>query len=232
MDAAAIAPAAAAPRRRPRDWVVDSLLFLIALVLALLVVGGRLESPTPPDPGWLFTLDVIAGAVGCAGLWLRRRWPVGLALMLIALSTFSESVGGAMVVGLLTVAIHRSPRTTAAVFALSLAAALIYAVLRPDPGFPPLVVFLIGVVIQGAAVGWGLFIHFRRRLVESLRDRAARAETEAHSGPSRPSSAPATRSPGRCTTSSATGCRCSACTPAPSSSDPTLPPRRSPARPR
>jgi signal transduction histidine kinase len=180
MDAAATAPAAAAPRRRPRDWVVDSLLFLIALVLALLVVGGRLESPTPPDPGWLFTLDVIAGAVGCAGLWLRRRWPVGLALMLIALSTFSESVGGAMVVGLLTVAIHRPPRTTAAVFALSLAAALIYAVLRPDPGFPPLVVFLIGVVIQGAAVGWGLFIHFRRRLVESLRDRAARAETEAH----------------------------------------------------
>jgi signal transduction histidine kinase len=44
---------------------------------------------------------------------------------------------------------------------------------------PPLLLFLFGVVIQGAAVGWGLFIHYRRRLVESLRDRAARAETEA-----------------------------------------------------
>ncbi|HSK36001.1 MAG TPA: histidine kinase, partial [Actinomycetota bacterium] len=31
----------------------------------------------------------------------------------------------------------------------------------------------------GAVVGWGLFIHFRRQLVESLRDRAVRAETEA-----------------------------------------------------
>jgi signal transduction histidine kinase len=35
------------------------------------------------------------------------------------------------------------------------------------------------VAIQGAAVGWGLFLHYRRQLVESLRDRAARAETEA-----------------------------------------------------
>jgi hypothetical protein len=68
-------------------------------------------------PGWLFTLDVVAGAVGCAAVWLRRRWPVGLALFLIALATFSEAVAGAMVVGLFTVAIHRPPRTTAAVFA-------------------------------------------------------------------------------------------------------------------
>ena len=58
-------------------------------------------------------------------------------------------------------------------------AALVYVVVRPEPGVPPLLLFLFGVVIQGAAVGWGLFIHYRRRLVESLRDRAARAETEA-----------------------------------------------------
>ena len=54
-------------RRRPRDWVVDTLLFLAAVSFALLVIGGRLESATPP-PGWLFTADVAAGAVGCAGL--------------------------------------------------------------------------------------------------------------------------------------------------------------------
>jgi hypothetical protein len=35
------------------------------------------------------------------------------------------------------------------------------------------------VIVQGAALGWGLFIHFRRQLILSLRDRAARAETEA-----------------------------------------------------
>ena len=38
---------------------------------------------------------------------------------------------------------------------------------------------MIGLAVQSAAVGWGLFIHFRRQLVLSLRDRATRAETEA-----------------------------------------------------
>jgi signal transduction histidine kinase len=176
MNASATAPAA---RRGLRDWIVDSLLFLVAVVFGLLVVGGWLESSSLPEPGWLFTLDVAAGLVGCAGLWLRRRWPVGLALVLIALSTFSETVAGAMVVGLFTVAIHRPPRTTGLVFACSLVAPLVYVVLRPEPGTPPVLLFLLGVVIQGAAVGWGLFIHSRRQLVLSLRDRAVRAETEA-----------------------------------------------------
>jgi signal transduction histidine kinase len=178
MDASAKAPSPA-PRRRPRDWVVDTLLFLVAVMVGLSTVAARLEASTEVAPGWLFTLDLIAGAVGCAGLWLRRRWPVGLALVLVALSTFSEVVAGAMVVGLLTVAIHRPPRTTAAVYGLSVLAALVYVVVRPEPGVPRLALFLFGVVVQGAAVGWGLFIHFRRQLVLSLRDRAARAETEA-----------------------------------------------------
>jgi signal transduction histidine kinase len=176
--AATLAARGAGVRRRPRDWVVDTLLFLAAVVFALLVIGGRLESSTPP-PAWLFTADVLAGAVGCAGLWLRRRWPVGLALVLVAFSTFSETVSGAMIIGLLTVAIHRPPRTTAAVFALSVVAALVYVVVRPEPGIPALLLFMIGLAVQSAAVGWGLFIHFRRQLVLSLRDRANRAETEA-----------------------------------------------------
>jgi signal transduction histidine kinase len=166
------------PRRRPRDWVVDTWLFLAATIFGLLVIGGRLESSTMPA-AWLFTADVIAGGLGCAGLWLRRRWPVGLALVLLAFSTFSEVVAGAVVVATLTVAIHRPPRTTMAVFGLSLLAGLVYVVIRPEPGIPAWLLFSIGVVVQSAAVGWGLFIHFRRQLVLSLRERAVRAETEA-----------------------------------------------------
>jgi signal transduction histidine kinase len=175
---ATAARAARGPRRRPRDWVADTWLFLAAVIFGLLVIGGRLESSATP-PGWLFTADVIAGGLGCAGLWLRRRWPVGLALVLVAFSTFSEVVSGAVVVATLTVAIHRPPRTTAAVFGLSLLAGLVYVVVRPEPGIPPWLLFMIGLAVQSAAVGWGLFIHFRRQLVLSLRDRAARAETEA-----------------------------------------------------
>ena len=176
MSAAATAPL---PRRRLRDWVVDSGLFLLAVAFGVTTAGARLESGALPEPAWLFDLDQVAGALGCAGLWLRRRWPVELAVVLIALSAFSELVAGAMVVALLTVAIHRPPRTTAVVFGLSLLAAVGYVVVRPEPGTPAFLLFLLGLTVQGAAVGWGLFIRHRRQLVLSLRDRAARAETEA-----------------------------------------------------
>ncbi|HWD47269.1 MAG TPA: histidine kinase [Actinomycetota bacterium] len=174
------ATATSSPTRRSlRDWIVDTSLFLVAALFGLGVIGGYLESSAPPMPAWLLTVDVTAGALGCAGLWLRRRWPVGLALVLVALSTFSEVVGGAMIVALFSVAIHRPPRITMRLFALSVLAALVYVVVRPEPGEPWLLLFLFGVAIQGAAVGWGLFIRARRQLIESLRDRAARAETEA-----------------------------------------------------
>jgi signal transduction histidine kinase len=158
---------------------VDTLLFLTAVLYGLLVVGGWLEASPRPEMDWLVTADLVAGALGCLGLWLRRRWPVGLALVLIAFSTFSDVVAGAMVLALLTVAMYRPPRTTAAVFGLSVLAALVYVFVRPEPGTPPALLFAFGVAVQGAAVGWGLFIHSRRQLIVSLRDRAERAETEA-----------------------------------------------------
>ena len=119
----------------------------------------------------------------------------------MALSTFSEVVSGAMVVALFTVAVHRPPRTTAAVFGLSVLAGLFDVVARPEPGTALILLFVFGVVVQGAAVGWGLFIHSRRQLVVSLRDRAVRAEAEAQQR-ARDEIARG------CTTSSATGCRC------------------------
>ncbi|MDP9864750.1 MULTISPECIES: sensor histidine kinase [Streptosporangium] len=173
--------ATASTRRRGlRDWVVDTGLFLLAALYGVLMSATRLEALPLPGPSWLFGLDQLTGVLGCVALWLRRGRPVELALVLVALSTFSELVAGAMLVALFTVAVHRSPRTTAAIFALSMLTALGYVVLRPEPGTPGVLVLLLGVTIQGAAVGWGLFIHHRRRLVLSLRDRAARAETEAH----------------------------------------------------
>ena len=168
-----------ATRRSLRDWAVDGSLFLLAALFLVLTAAARVEAPRQPEPAWVFSLDLVAGSLGCAGLWLRRRWPVGLALALVALSTFSDLVAGAMVVALFSVAVHRPPRTSAAVYGLSVLAALVYVMVRPEPGVPRALLFALGVVIQGAAVGWGLFIHSRRQLVLSLRDRAARAETEA-----------------------------------------------------
>ncbi|WP_371785870.1 sensor histidine kinase [Streptosporangium subroseum] len=169
----------ATPRYGLRDRLVDTGLFLFAAAFGVLTAAERLGASSLAGPQWLFNLDQVIGVLGCAALWLRRRRPVELALVLVALSAFSEMVAGAMLVALFTVAVHRPPRTTVAVFVLSLLAGVAFVVLRPDPDESPLLLFLLGVAIQSAVVGWGLFIHHRRRLVLSLRDRAVRAETEA-----------------------------------------------------
>lgn len=168
-----------ATRRSPRDWVVDIVLFLLAAAFGLVMAGARVSASALPDPPWLFDIDQIIGALGCVALWLRRRWPVELALALGALSAFSELIAGAMLVALFTVAVHRPLRTTMVLFVLSLVAGVVFLLLRPEPDVPLYLVMLFGLAVQGAVVGWGLFIRHRRELVLSLRERAVRAEAEA-----------------------------------------------------
>jgi signal transduction histidine kinase len=170
-----------APRRRgPRDWVVDSALFAASALFGLVIACDRLAWGPLPVPGWLFALDVATCVVGSIGLWWRRRWPVGFAALLVVFGTFSELSALALMIALFTVAIHRPPRTTMIVFAACVPPSALAVAVRPEPDIPWEVLFGFGVALQGAAIGWGLFIHHRRKLLVSLRDRAARAETEAH----------------------------------------------------
>ncbi|WP_232376676.1 sensor histidine kinase [Amycolatopsis aidingensis] len=169
-----------ASRRGVREWLVDTGLFLAAVAFGLLTSALRIGLGPPVHPAWLFDVDQLLGALGCAALWLRRRWPVGLAVVLVALSGFAEMVGGAMLAALFTVAVHRSQRTTMILFGLAITAAVLFVLIRPDPDVPGFVLVLFSLAMQGAVVGWGRVIHHRRQLVLSLRDRAARAETEAH----------------------------------------------------
>ncbi|TQS29223.1 sensor histidine kinase [Microbispora sp. KK1-11] len=165
-------------RRSRRDWLVDSAMFVLAAAFAFLMSVDRLGT-APLPPAWLFPLDQVAGALGCAALWVRRRWPVGLAVTLVALSAVFEMVAGPMLAALFSVAVHRRPRTSGTVFGLSVLASVLFTWLRPEPATPPLVMLSLGLALQGAAAGWGLFVHHRRRLVLAQRDRAARVETEA-----------------------------------------------------
>ncbi|MGH8791503.1 MAG: sensor histidine kinase [Stackebrandtia sp.] len=166
-------------RRGLRDWAVDVGMFLLAISAGFVMAAMRVDADAMPEPAWLFDVDQIVGVAACAALWLRRRWPVGLAVVLVALSSVFELVAGAMLAALFTVAVHRSPRTTTALFGFSLLTAVCYVMLRPEPDGGRLVVLILGGSAQAAAVGWGLFVQHRRRLVESLRERAVRAEAEA-----------------------------------------------------
>lgn len=166
--------------RSTRDWIVDTILFLFAALLGVVTAAFRLNAAVQLDPGWLLVVDQVVGAASCVALWWRRRWPVELAVVLVVASVSFEVISGAMLVALFSVTVHRPPRTSLLVFGLSLLAAVGYVALRPDPEIPRYIVLALAVAVQGAATGWGLFVHHRRQLVLSLRDRAERAEAEAH----------------------------------------------------
>jgi signal transduction histidine kinase len=163
--------------RTTRDWIVDVVLVLLSLAVGLLIVADTEIHPVPP-PHALVVVDVVTGAIGCLALWVRRRWPVGVALLLGLIGTYSDMVSAALLVALFTVAVHRPLRPLLLVGAVDLATFVGYVFIRrghhgPQPGL-----VVAGLVLMTAAVAWGLFVRARRQLVRSLRDRAVRAETE------------------------------------------------------
>lgn len=164
-----------------RDWCVDIVLFVLAALFGLLLVSARIEAHTVPDRPVLFALDQVIGVLGCCALWVRRRWPVALATVLLAVSAVSELVGGAAMIALFTVAVHRPPRVVAPLFVLGLVSSTAFVWVRPetDDGVPLVVLASFGLAVQVAVVGWGMLIRHRRELVLSLRERAVRAEAEA-----------------------------------------------------
>jgi signal transduction histidine kinase len=171
-------------RRSRRDWLADAGLFLVAVVYGLVWSAILRDDPTVTHQA-LVTQQVVA-AVGCAALWLRRRWPVALALALVPLASFTDLVDGAQLVALFTVALHRPLKVALAVAAarivsegLAIAVHTASTGLRDAPDVVVAWVLAYTVSLTLAVVGWGLFIRHRRQLVQSLRDRAARAETEA-----------------------------------------------------
>jgi signal transduction histidine kinase len=167
------------PGRTTRDWVVDVLCFLLAVFIGLVVYGtthDRADSPAFPD--WFIALDLLSGAVACIALWWRRRWPLGLALALTVVGTYSSAAGGASIIALFTLAVHRPFRVVAPVVGLAIAVQPAYLAIFPSTDSPYGVALALAVLIIGLVVIWGMFVRSRRQLVLSLRDRAERAETE------------------------------------------------------
>lgn len=165
--------------RTGRDWAVDTVVFGLAVCIGLFSLAERLASYPASLPPGLLALDLAVGGLACLALWVRRRRPVVLAVALVVVSSFSDMVSGAMLVMLFTVAVHERPRVTGTVFAVSLVGIGGYVLLRPDAELSPVSVAVFAVVVEAAVVGWGLFVHHRRQLLASLRERAERAESEA-----------------------------------------------------
>jgi signal transduction histidine kinase len=162
------------PHRSARDWVVDVIIFVMAAALGAASLHNHLHGVSPP----LGAVDVVLGVIACCALWVRRRHPLVVGLFTVGVSAFSGGSGGAAVFGLFTVAVHCSPRWTARVAGLSVAASAIYAALHGTRNHYGWGSVEIGLVFTAVAVGYGLYVRVRRELVLSLRERAQRLEEE------------------------------------------------------
>ncbi|MFJ6013965.1 sensor histidine kinase [Streptomyces sp. NPDC092952] len=164
-------------RRTVRDWIVDTTAFLCAAGIGLIAAAAIEADRSTSD--LVLLVDVVLGVLACAVLWVRRRWPVGVALGLVLLATVEPTAAGAMLVALFGLAVHRPFRPVAAIGALALVLTPVQPYLRPDPESSSLVDTIIGVLLTLLVISWGMAVRSRRQLVVSLRERARRAETEA-----------------------------------------------------
>ncbi|MEX0167599.1 sensor histidine kinase [Streptomyces sp. LMG1-1-1.1] len=165
----------ARPRRTARDWVVDTSLFLLAAFVGLIAADTSAEYTSDT----VTLLDQLAGAAACGALWLRRRWPVGLAVALALLNVVAPVAAGALLASLFSVAVRRPFREVAWIGALAVATSAVQAFVRPDPTTNVAVSLALGSVLILLVTAWGMLVRSRRRLVEALRERARRAEAEA-----------------------------------------------------
>ncbi|MGI5353273.1 sensor histidine kinase [Streptomyces sp. CA-250714] len=163
-------------RRSARDWVVDVLLFAwaVACWAALL---EQAESKTYL-PGWLVALDPPLGAIACLSLWLRRRWPLGVALAAVPAAALTDTVIGALAVIIFNLALRIPPRTAALVLLLHLAATLPYVVLYGVPHDERWIVAAFVLIFYLLFFTWGSATRARRQLVLKLREDAVRAQVD------------------------------------------------------
>ncbi|MGA4849363.1 sensor histidine kinase [Streptomyces sp. G5(2025)] len=143
------------------------------------------------DAGLPTAVGVGFGALAGAALMFRRRWPVAVVLISIAITP--AQMGFLLtIVGLYTLAASELPRRiTGALAAMSMAGTLIVALVRASQDLaeegthPPIGSEFVPFFAVAAAIGvtappvlLGLYVGARRRLMESLRERADDLERE------------------------------------------------------
>ena len=160
-------------KRSARDWVVDVVLFVAAMVIGVL----SLNEATPDHGDIGVVVDFLVGTAVCALLWVRRRYPVGVAVIAAVAAAFSAMAGGAVVFAIFNAAIRVSRRALVGIVGLALVSLAIFPLIYPSVG-SWLMQMLIGCLLIAVALGWGLFTRARREVIRSLRERAERLESE------------------------------------------------------
>lgn len=129
------------------------------------------------NPDWFFA-DISLGLLCFALMFLRRRYPVRIAVFTALAGAFSTAAGGPATLALVSLATRRRWREIVPVATISLASSMWINHLDPTPRDGWIVTSTAIAASIGVIVGWGLYIGSRRELIATLRVRADRAESE------------------------------------------------------
>ncbi len=146
-----------------------------AVLAALTIVGSG-----GPASGALFALDVAAAVVSCAAvvLLVRRSPPIAVAVGLAVLAALSPAATPASTAATLRIARTRPLGPAAAVAAAGAFGLVVRYLWRPDQGLAFGWWVLLVVVAHAGLLGWGAYARSRAELLDSLRERARRAEAD------------------------------------------------------
>ncbi|MEV8389664.1 MULTISPECIES: histidine kinase [unclassified Streptomyces] len=169
---------------RRRSAVLD-----VGLALVSALECGLEGSRFADVAGLPVPLGVVFGLLAGAVLLVRRRWP--FAVVLVSIAIIPAEMGYLMgVVGLYTLAASEAPRRIlGALTGMSLVGTLIVTYVRMRQNvsvsgfdaagwYVPLVAILMSLGLTAPPVLFGLYVGARRRLMESLRERADSLEQE------------------------------------------------------
>ena len=156
--------------RTSRDWAVDSLCFLLGIGFTALAFVDGIDRRLPTVP---VAVDAALGVLASLGLWLRRRWPVGLAVIVGLFAIYSVSASAVALIALFTVAVHRRLLTAVLVAAGYALTSFLTLLVRSDMSPPNWWQAVLGVVCVVAVLALGMFVRARRQLALVERERAA-----------------------------------------------------------
>ncbi|GAA4251320.1 sensor histidine kinase [Dactylosporangium darangshiense] len=162
---------------RVRNLTVDVACTVISVLVALTAAAAGLDSGALSDERLLVSLAVTVPAIVL--LWWRRKHPVGVALLLLVPAAITDMAGGAAMIAVFTVAVHRPLRTALWVAAAHFVAPIPLSIRYPDPDLQAVGANGVGLAIIAIVVAWGSAVRTRRELIATLRERASRAEAEA-----------------------------------------------------
>nr|WP_051161244.1 histidine kinase [Nocardia transvalensis] len=153
----------------------SAVLVVLAAVLVALTLVGKFGAHLGTAD---LVLETTVGVVGCALLGFVRRWPVACATALAVLAALAGTATTPATMSTIVIARWERPSVIAWSAVTGAAGHAIYGLWRPLPGLSYGWWLVLDVAVYAALVGWGSLLKARHALIDSLQERARRAEAE------------------------------------------------------